>query len=435
MFYSTKSITISYRSKFFKVVFCGLQIKITFVVKMRKIHRAYKFRLYPTKTQTELLAKHFGCTRFVYNYFLNQRIEQYRLTGKSDNYYEQAKILAKLKKQVETAWLKEVNAQALQCAIRCLDVAYANFFKKRADFPKFKSKRSKNSFTAPQFSRISGNRLFIRKFKEGIKCRVNREIKGKIGKVTITKTPSGKYFVSICTEEEYQTPFKKTNKSVGVDLGLKDLLITSDGEVFSNNRYTRKYERKLATAHRHLSRKKKWSRGFERQRLKVARIYEKISNCRMDYLHKCSISLVRRYDTICIEDLNVKGMVKNHRLAKSITDASWGSFIAMLSYKAEWNDKKVVKIDRFYPSSQTCSVCGYVNKKTKDLSIREWECPDCHTHHNRDVNAAINILHFGVNNNISAGIVDYTDGEDVRVNLLKDQSSAKSEAQERLAIG
>lgn len=162
--------------------------------------------------------------------------------------------------------------------------------------------------------------------------------------------------------------------------------------------------------------------------------HEKIANCRADYLHKCSISLVRRYDTICVEDLNVKGMERNHHLAKSITDASWGSFVSMLTYKAEWNGKKVVKIDRYFPSSQTCNVCGYVNKQTKDFSVREWECPVCHTHHNRDVNAAINILRFGLNH-ISAGTVDYTGGEGVRTNLLKGRSSAKPEAHESLARG
>ena len=398
---------------------------------MRKINRTYKFRLYPNKAQTELLAKHFGCSRFVYNYFLNQRKEQYRLTGKSDNYYAQAKTLTILKKQEETAWLKDVNAQTLQFAIRSLEAAYNNFFKKRAKFPNFKSKHSKNSFTVPQSASVAGGRLFIRKFTEGIKCRVHREIKGKIGKIIITKTPSGKYFVSVFTEEEYETPLKKTGKSVGVDMGLKNLLITSYGETFKNNRYTRRYEHKLAKAQRHLSRKKKGSRGFESQKLKVARLHEKIANSRADYLHKCSISLVRRYDTICIEDLNVKGMVKNHRIAKSVTDAGWGSFVTMLTYKAEWNGKKIVKVDRFFPSSQTCNVCGHVNKDIKDLSVREWECPECHTHHDRDINAAVNILRFGLNN-ISAGTVDYTGGEEVRVNLSKDHSSVKPEANEFL---
>nr|DAK15744.1 MAG TPA: endonuclease [Ackermannviridae sp.] len=399
---------------------------------MRKINRTYRFRLYPNKAQTELLSKHFGCSRFVYNYFLNQRKEQYRVSGKSDNYYAQAKTLTTLKKQEETVWLNEVNSQTLQFAIKSLEAAYTNFFKKHAKFPKFKSKHSKNSFTVPQFASVAGGRLFIPKFKEGIKCRVHREVKGKIGKVTITKTPSGKYFVSVFTEEEYTTPIEKSGKPVGIDLGLKDLLITSEGETFKNNRYTKKYECRLAKAQRHLSRKVKGSRGFESQKLKVSRLHEKISNSRADYLHKCSIYLVHRYDTICIEDLNVKGMERNHRLAKSITDASWGTFINMLTYKAEWNSKKVVKIDRFYPSSQTCSVCGYVNKDTKDLSIREWECPVCHTHHDRDVNAAINILRIGLNNNISAGTVDYTGGEGVRADLLESHSSVKPEAQKSL---
>ena len=401
---------------------------------IKTINRTYRFRIYPNASQMELLAKHFGCTRFVYNYFLNQRQEQYKEEGESDNYYAQAKALTELKKKEETAWLKEVNSQTLQFALRNLETAYTNFFQKRAKFPNYHSKKGKNTFTVPQFATIENGKLWLPKFKSGISIRLHREIKGKMGKVSLTKTPTGKYFVSVFTTEEYNTPIEHTGKSVGVDLGLKDLLITSDGEVFKNNRYTKRYERKLAKAQKHLSRKKKGSSEYENQRLKVARLHEKISNSRADYLHKCSISLVRRYDTICIEDLNVKGMERNHHLAKSITDASWGSFVSMLTYKAEWNGKKVVKIDRYFPSSQTCNVCGYVNKQTKDLSVREWECPVCHTHHNRDVNAAINILRFGLNN-ISAGTVDYTDGEDRRPNLLKGHSSVKSEAHKSLACG
>ena len=387
---------------------------------MKRVNRAYRFRLYPNKAQGDLLARHFGCVRFIYNYFLNQRDEQYKANGKSDNYCTQAKALTILKNQESASWLKDVNSQSLQFALKCLESSYTKFFNKKSKHPRFKSKRSKNSFTVPQCAYIDGNRLFIRKFGEGIKCRVHREIKGKIGKVTITKTPSGKYFASILTKEEYDTLLKKTNKSVGVDMGLKDLLVTSEGEVFKNNKYTRKYRNKLKVAQQHLSRKVKGSKGFENQRLKVARLYEKIVNSRDDYLHKCSISLVQRYDIIYVEDLNVKDMEQNHHLAESIADASWSRFVTMLTYKANWNDKKVIKIDRYFPSSQTCGVCGYVNPETKNLSVRKWECPNCHTKHDRDINAAINILHFGLNKT-SAGSVDYMDGEDVK-------SSMKSKA-------
>ncbi len=395
----------------------------------KTIHKAYKFRLEPNDEQKVLLAKHFGCTRFVYNHFLSERKAQYDETHKSDNYYAQAKKLTELKKDDEHAWLNEINSQTLQHALRHLETAYVNFFRGNAKFPNFKSKKSKNSFSVPQHVVVKDGKIFFPKFKDGIKFRQHREIIGTIKSAAVSLTPTGKYFVSILTEQTYE-PYGKTNKSVGIDLGIKDFVITSDGGKYKNNRYTKKYQRKLKQAQQHLSRKQKGSRQYEKQRLKVARIHEKIANCRADNLHKVSTELVRRYDIICVEDLNVKGMVKNHKLAKHIADASWGTFVQFLSYKCELNDKTLVKIGRYYPSSQSCNECGYVNKTVKDLKVREWTCPHCGKHHDRDVNAAKNILKEGLID-ISAGTVDYTDGDGVR--LACKQLSVKSEAAMSLA--
>jgi len=337
--------------------------------------------------------KHFGCVRFVYNYFLNERKEQYQADKKTDNYYGQAKTLTGLKKEEETEWLKEVNSQTLQFALRTLDTAYVNFFRGNTQFPRFKSKNRKNTFTVPQHTKVIDGRIYAPKFKEGIKVNIHREIKGEIGKFTISKTPTGKYFVSILTEQEY-VPSGKTGKSVGIDLGLKHFAITSDGVKHKNNRYTKRYARKLAKAQKHLSRKKKGSNSYEKQRRKTALIYEKIAHTRHDVLHKVSQSIVSDYDVICLEDLNVKGMIKNRKLSKHIADASWSMFVQLVEYKANWNDKTVVKINRWYPSSKTCSVCGYINQDL-NLSDREWTCGNGHVL-DRDLNASANILSEGL---------------------------------------
>ena len=395
----------------------------------KTIHKAYKFRLEPNEKQKVLLAKHFGCTRFVYNHFLSERKKQYDETHKSDNYYAQAKKLTELKKDGDYVWLNEINSQTLQHALRHLETAYVNFFRGNAKFPNLKSKKHKNSFSVPQHVEVKDGKIYFPKFKDGIKFKQHRKIIGTIKSATVTLTPTGKYFVSILTEQVYEQ-YSKTNKSVGIDLGLKDFVITSDWRKYKNNRYTKKYQRKLKQAQQHLSRKQKGSRQYEKQRLKVAKIYEKISNSRMDNLHKVSTKLVKQYDIICVEDLNVKGMVKNHRLAKHIADASWGTFVQFLSYKCELNDKTLVKIGRYYPSSQSCNVCGYVNKSVKNLGVRGWTCPNCGSVHDRDVNAAKNILKEGFRY-ISAGTVDYTDGDGVR--LACKQLSVKSEAYMPLA--
>lgn len=392
---------------------------------MKMINKTYRFRIYPTAEQETLLAKHFGCTRYVYNHFLNERKEQYQADKKSDNYYKQSATLTKLKKEENTKWLKEVNSQTLQFALRSLDTAFLNFFRGNAQFPKFKSRKHKNTFTIPQFGRLEDDKIYIPKFKEGIKVKLHREVKGKIGKMNITKTPTGKYYVSIFTEQEV-AELPKTGKQSGIDLGLKDFVITSDNKKFKNNRYTKKYAKQLKKAQQHLSRKQKGSNGFEKQKLKVAKIHEKIASCRLDTLHKVSIELVKNYDLISVEDLNVKGMIKNHKLSKHIADASWGTFVTLLQYKCDWYGKELVKVDRFYPSSKTCGECGWINQELK-LSDREWTCKSCGVVHDRDVNASRNILKEGLRN-ISAGTVDYTDGVSNKTSAKK-HKTVKSEAQ------
>ncbi len=389
------------------------------------VNKTYRFRLFPTAEQEILLAKHFGCTRYVYNHFLNERKEQYQADKKSDNYYKQAATLTKLKKEEDTKWLKEVNSQTLQFALRSLDTAFLNFFRGNAQFPKFKSRKHKNTFTIPQFGKLEDGKIIIPKFKDGIKVKLHREVKGKIGKMSITKTPTGKYYVSIFTEQEVEE-LPKTNKQVGIDLGLKDFVITSDNKKYKNNRYTKKYAKQLKKAQQHLSRKQKGSNGFEKQKLKVAKIHEKIASCRLDTLHKVSKELVESYDLISIEDLNVKGMIKNHKLSKHIADASWGNFVTLLQYKCDWYGKELVKVNRFYPSSKTCGECGWINQELK-LSDREWTCKSCGAIHDRDVNASRNILKEGLKI-ISGGTLDNTDGDSNKTSVKK-HKSVKSEAQ------
>ena len=379
---------------------------------MKTVHRTYRFRLDPNKEQRELLARHFGSVRYVYNHFLAERMRQYEETGRSDNYYAQAAALTRLKADEGHLWLKEINAQSLQHALRHLDTAYGNFFRHKARFPRFKSKKARNSFTIPQHVEIRDGHLYFPKFKDGIRVRIHRTIEGTIKSATVTLSPAGKYHVCLLTEQLYE-PLPLTGRQAGVDLGLKTLAATSDGDTYANNRYLKRYLRRLATAQKHLSRKKKGSNGYERQRLRVARLHEKVSNTRNDRLHKVALDLVRRYDVICLEDLNAKGMMRNHRLSRSIADAGWGTLVAYICYKAEMNGRTVSFVDRVYPSSQTCGACGYVNKAVKDLKIREWDCPSCGTHHDRDLNAARNILAEGIRI-LSAGTADHTAGGDVR---------------------
>ena len=381
---------------------------------MKVIKYTYKFRLNPNQEQQTLLNKHFGSVRWTYNYFLNQRKTEYLNNKKSLNYYDQAAELTQIKKINE--WLKEINSQTLQYSLKCLDMAYQGFFNKRTKFPNFKSKRNKNSFTIPQNVRYDGTKLIVPKFLDGIEMIMERQIKGIIKHCNISKTPTGKYFVSILTELEYQ-PVSKTNQSVGIDLGIKDFLVLSNGTKIKNHRFLKHYERILAENQKYLSRKTKQSNRYEKQRLKVARIHEKITNSRMDLIHKTTNNLINQFDIIYLEDLNVKGMMKNHKLAKAIGDVSWGKFIDVLEYKAIWNDKQVIHIDRFFPSSKTCSKCGWINNHLT-LKDRNWTCSECGSVHDRDFNAAINILNEGYRKNISDGTSDYERGAKINPKKL-----------------
>jgi len=373
--------------------------------------KSYKYKIKPNEDQIVLLNKHFGSIRFSYNYFLNQRKVEYETNKQTLNYNNNSAELTKLKKLEEFKWLKEINSQSLQHSLKHLDDAYNSFFKGKTKFPKFKSKHNKNSFKIPQYIKLIDQYLYIPKFKEGIKMIQDRKFVGEIRQCTISKTPTNEYFVSILVETTHKK-LEKTGLSVGIDLGIKDFIITSDDFKYKNNRYTKKYSTQLKINQQYLSRKIKGSNRYNKQRLKVAKIYKKITNSRKDNLHKVSTDLIKKYDTIFLEDLNIKDMIKNHKLSKHIQDCSWGTFITYLEYKSLWNDKQIVKIDRFFPSSKTCSKCGYINQNLK-LDIREWTCPSCKTKHDRDFNASKNILNEGFKI-ISSGTDDNRHGDQIR---------------------
>jgi putative transposase len=404
-------------------------------------HLAIKVRLYPTIEQQEILAQHFGCSRWWWNYALNLCIETYKETGKGLTQIALNKLLPSLKQQEETKWLSECYSQVFQATTLNLVTAYKNFFQGRAKYPRFKSKKGTQSIQYPQSVKVVNNSLKFPGRVGTVKAKLHRAIEGTIKTVTVIVNPSGKYYASILTELEgdYPTPSSE-GKIAGIDLGLKEFAIVNDGiktSKYANAKHLAKHENNLKRKQRQLSRKQKGSKSRDKARILVARVHERVSNVRQDFLHKLSRKLVDDNQVIVVESLHVKGMVRNHKLAKAISDVGWGMFVNFLGYKLDRVGKILVEIDRWFPSSKLCSNCHYQIGELP-LEVRAWNCHNCGTHHDRDGNAAINIRAEGIRMLSVLGTKTAADGGDVsptrgRKSKLT-QSPAKSETASRLRV-
>ena len=359
--------------------------------------KAFKYRFSPSDDQKCILARTFGCCRYVYNWALRERTDAYYQRGERLYYEDTAQRLTALKKQDETVWLNEVSSVPLQQALRHLDKAFRNFWQGRADYPTFKKKRHPQSATyASNAFTWDGQTLTLAKMDAPLAIVWHRPLPDscKPSSVTITKDEANRYFVSILVEEDIK-PLAITPKTVGLDLGLKSMVITSEGQTYGNPKFFAKDEKKLAKAQRRHAKKKKGSKNRAKARLKVARIHKKIADRRRDYQHKLSTHIIRENQVVCLESLQVKNMVKNHSLAKAISDVGWSEFVRQLEYKAAWYGRTLAKIDKWYPSSKRCFDCGHILDSLQ-LDERSWTCPQCGVHHDRDINAAKNILAVGL---------------------------------------
>ena len=366
-------------------------ISIVWEVSILLVNKAYKFRIYPDSNQTLLIVKTIGCSRFVFNHFLAERSILYESEKKTLSYNDCSAMLTQLKK--ELTWLKEVDSTALQSSLRFLDDSFKRFFSRQNDYPRFKSRKNPvQSYT----SKFTNNNIvvedsFLKLPKLGlVRYAKSREVDGRIISATVSRKPSGKFFVSLLAETEV-SELPKTGIACGVDVGLKAFAVLSDGSGHTNPRFFRSLEAKLAKEQRILSRRVKFSSNWYKQKLKVARVHEKIANTRADYLHKLSTDIVKNHDIIGMEDLQVSDMLKNKRLSKAISEVSWSQFKELLEYKALWYGKKLITVSRTFASSQLCSACNYQNKAVKNLSVRTWTCPSCNAVHDRDINASINL--------------------------------------------